>query len=104
MMTWESVLTYAGISAVFGFIRTWFSPNKAKRIQYFVSAMVSIPVGIVTGFLARDLGFSEGWVFFFVAASALIAENIINMVLDFGNKLEKDPVGTIRKVKKLTGK
>lgn len=103
-MSWESILTYAGISAVFSALRTWLSPQKALRIQYFVSAMVSIPVGVVIGFLANDLGLSQGVVFASVAASALIAENIINIVLSFGNKLEKDPVGTIRKVKKLTGK
>jgi uncharacterized membrane protein HdeD (DUF308 family) len=103
-MTWESVLTYAGISALFSAIRTWLSPQKARRLQYFISAMVSIPVGVIVGFLAEDFGFTQGIVFASVAASALIAENIINIVLSFGNKLEKDPVGTIRKVKKLTGK
>lgn len=103
-MSWESILTYAGISAVFSALRTWLSPQKAKRVQYFISAMVSIPVGVVVGFLANDLGISEGVVFAAVAASALIAENIINIVMSFGDKLEKDPVGTIRKVKKLTGK
>jgi uncharacterized membrane protein HdeD (DUF308 family) len=103
-MSWESVITYAGISAMFSAIRTWLSPRKAHRLQYFISAMVSIPVGIVFGFLAEDFGFSQGIVFATVAASALIAENIINIILNFGNKLEKDPVGTIRKVKKLTGK
>jgi hypothetical protein len=66
--------------------------------------MVSIPVGVVVGFLAEDVGFAQGVVFAAVAASALIAENIINIILNFGKTLEKDPVGTIRKVKKLTGK
>ncbi|MFN7640303.1 MAG: hypothetical protein ACK5PR_00980 [bacterium] len=47
---------------------------------------------------------SQGIVFATVAASALIAVNIINIILNFGQRLEKDPVGTIRKVKKLTGK
>lgn len=103
-MSWESIVTYAGISAVFSALRTWLSPYKAKRLQYFISAMVSIPVGVVIGFLANDLGVSQGIVFAAVAASALIAENLINIVLNFGQKLEKDPVGTIRKVKKLTGK
>jgi uncharacterized membrane protein HdeD (DUF308 family) len=103
-MSWESVITYAGISAMFSAIRTWLSPHKARRLQYFISAMVSIPVGVVVGFLMGDLGFSQGIVFAGVAASALMAENIINIILSFGHKLEKDPVGTIRKVKKLTGK
>ena len=66
--------------------------------------MVSIPVGIVVGFLVGDLGFSQGIVFATVAASALIAENILNIIMSFGNKLEKDPVGTIKQVKKLTRK
>jgi len=104
MMTWESILTYAGISALFSALRTWLSPQKARRLQYFISAMVSIPVGVVVGFLAEDVGFAQGVVFAAVAASALIAENIINIILNFGKTLEKDPVGTIRKVKKLTGK
>ncbi len=103
-MSLESILTYAGISAAFSAIRTWLSPRKSHRLQYFISAMVSIPVGIVIGFLVEDFGFSQGMIFATVAASALIAENIINIILSFGNKLEKDPVGTIRKVKKLTGK
>lgn len=101
-MSWESIATYAGISAVFSVLRTWLSPQKAKRIQYFISAMISIPVGIVMGFLINDFGFAQGIVFATVAASALIAENILNVVLNFGKTFEKDPVGTIRKVKKLT--
>lgn len=104
MVSWETIVTYAGISALFSALRTWLSPNRAKRIQYFISAMISIPVGVIIGFLANDFGFTQGIVFASVAASALIAENIINIVLNFGNRLEKDPVGTIRKVKKLTGK
>lgn len=101
-MSWESVMTYAGISAIFGFLRARFSPQKAQRIQYFISAMVSIPVGVIIGFLCEGFGFSQGTVFAIVAASALIAENIINVVLSFGKKFEQDPVGVIRKVKKLT--
>lgn len=103
-MTWEAILTYMGISAVFSAIRTYFSPNRAKRLQYFISAMVSIPVGMVVGFFTSDLGLSQGTVFAIVAASALIAENLVNVILSFGKQLEKDPVGTIRKAKKLTGK
>ena len=103
-MTWETILTYAGISAVFSFLRTWLSPNKLLRLQYFISAMVSIPVGIIMGFLANGFGASDGLTFAVVATSALIAENIINIIINFGKKLEKDPLGTIKKVKKLTGK
>jgi hypothetical protein len=103
-MTWESVLTYAGISAMFSALRTWLSPHKARRLQYFISAMVSIPVGVVIGFLVNDLGLAQGVVFASVAASALIAENIINIIMNFGRELEKDPVAVVRKVKKLTGK
>ena len=101
-MSWESVMTYAGISAIFGLLRARFSPEKAKRIQYFVSALVSIPVGVVIGFFCEGLGLGQGYVFAIVAASALIAENIINVVLSFGKKFEQDPVGVIRKAKKLT--
>ena len=103
-MSWESFMAYAGISAIFSFLRTWFSPHRTKRLQYFVSAMVSIPVGTVMGYLCSDIGLQQGIVFSVVAASALIAENIINVILDFGQKFEKNPVATIRKVKKLTGK
>jgi hypothetical protein len=103
-MSWESVATYAGISAMFSAIRTWLSPQKAKRLEYFISAMVSIPVGVVIGFLVEDLGFAQGVVFASVAASALMAENIINVVMSFGEKLEKDPEGLVNRVRKLTGK
>ena len=103
-MSWDVIATYAGISAVFSFLRTWFSPHRSKRLQYFISAMVSIPVGTIVGYLVSDMGIQEGIVFAVVAASALIAENIINAILGFGKSFEKDPVGTIRKVKKLTGK
>lgn len=103
-MSWESVMTYAGISAIFSGIRTMLSPQKARRLQYFISAMVSIPVGVVLGFLVEGLGFQQGIVFAAVAASALIAENIINVVIDFGEKFERDPGGTIRRIKKLKDK
>ena len=103
-MSWESVATYAGISALFSAIRTWLSPQKAKRLEYFISAMVSIPVGVIIGFLVEDFGFAQGIVFASVAASALIAENIINVVMSFGENLEKDPLGAVKKAKKLIGK
>ena len=103
-MSWESIITYAGISAVFGWLRTWLSPQKTRRIQYFISAMVSIPVGIVFGFLTEGLGFQQGVVFAVVAASALIAENIINVVVEFGDKFEQNPIGTIRRIRNLKDK
>jgi hypothetical protein len=66
--------------------------------------MVSIPVGIVFGFLAEGLGLQQGVVFALVAASALIAENIINVVVEFGEKFERNPIGTIRRIKNLKDK
>lgn len=98
------MVTYAGISAVFSWIRTWFSPHKSRRLQYFISSLISIPVGIVFGFIAEGLGLNQGFVFATVAAAALIAENIINVIIGFGEKFEKAPLETISKLKNLKDK
>lgn len=87
------------ISAVFSIIRIIVSPNKTSVLQYFISAFISIPVGMICGFLCIDYGLSQGVTFAAVAATALVSENIINVILYVGAKAQKNPKKFIAELK-----
>lgn len=101
MPTLETAATYAGISLVFGWLRTMIGPHRKKKVQYFISAALSIPVGSVIGIALDSIMTNDGLVFALVAASALIAENILNVVINWGGRLEANPVEAIQEIKQL---
>lgn len=100
----EKIAGFAAISFVFSLIRTLLGPHKKNPIRYFISAFVAVPVGVIAGYVSMDYGLGQGITFAFVAISALLSENIVTALINFGTELQKDPSEAINKLKRMVWK
>lgn len=95
----EGAATYGGVGAVFGIVRFIILGRYSSWREAAASWFVSVAVAVTVGLSLQWAGFSTGFAFGFSAIGALISENIVVAFLVFGSKLEKDPIGVIKKIR-----
>ena len=68
-------------SLIFAFLHTLFSPRNRSIYAYFIAASTCIPVGVLTGMIASEHGYSEGITYAIVSVAALLAQDIVKFIL-----------------------
>ncbi len=72
---------YITWSLIFAFLHTLFSPKNRSVVAYFIAAATCVPVGILSGMIATEMGYSEGTTYAIVSVTALLAQDIVKFIL-----------------------
>ena len=101
-MSIENLAIYGGLSTVFGLIKAKLKGTYKNLSGWIFSVFVSISVGVLVGSLAESFSLPQGLVFALVSAAAITAESLVFSLIDLGEMMEKDPLGTINELRGIT--
>ena len=73
----SDTLLLAAISLIFCVVKTVVQPSARTLKSYLAAFCVSVPVGILTGYLAQDFGLSDAGVFTATAGASIMAQEIV---------------------------
>ena len=95
---------YVFWSFLFAFIHTLFSPKNRSVLAYFIAAITCVPVGVLSGMAARDYGLNESTTYILVSMAALLAQDIVKLVLEIGGFINTNSDAIISNVYKFVTK
>ncbi len=78
----DDLAIFAAVAMIFGIIKTVLRPQQRAVSSYFTVLVVSVPVGILAGALALEMGAGDYVSLAFASVGSLAAETICNLVLD----------------------
>lgn len=50
-------------------------------MAYFIAAATCVPVGVLSGIIATEMGYSEGITYAIVSVTALLAQDVVKFIL-----------------------
>ena len=73
------------LASAFGVVNSLIRPAKDSIWFYLIEFVISVTVATLTGFIATDLGFSKALSYSFTAISALLARDMLTLIIGFGD-------------------
>lgn len=90
-MSFEAIIQYAKeiehviLASVFGVVNALIRPPKESVWFYVVEYVISVSVATLVGFITSDLGFNTAMSFSLTAISALLARDMLSLIIGFGD-------------------
>jgi len=72
---------YIAWSIIFAFLHTLLSPKNRSVVAYFIATATCVPVGVLSGIIATEMGYSEGITYAIVSVAALLAQDVVKFIL-----------------------
>lgn len=82
--------SYGAAGLIFGVIKVTLSQGKKSFVAYAISASCSVPVAVVAGNLADNIGYHNASLAT-AAVAALLSQEIIQAVIRTGSNVLSDP-------------
>ena len=93
------------LASVFGVVNALIRPPKESVWFYIVEYIISVSVATLVGFITSDLGFNTAMSFSLTAISALLARDMLSLIIGFGGYVNDRKETLYRKLfNSLTGK
>lgn len=73
------------IASIFAVINALIRPAKDSFIFYVTEFGISVSVAILVGYIVTDMGLSQSLSYAIVAISALLARDILSLIVGFGD-------------------
>lgn len=78
-------IEHLSLASIFGVINALIRPAKDSVWYYFIEFIISVSVATLIGFICSDIGLSSSVSFSLVAISALLARDLLTLIIGFGD-------------------
>ncbi len=85
VMTYLEHIKYFFLAVIFSVVNILVRPPKHKAILYVVEFVLSVTVASLVGIVSHGFGLGESLTFLLVACSALIARDMLSLVISAGD-------------------
>lgn len=78
-------LEHVLVASVFAVINALVRPAKDSFLFYTIEFFISVSVAVLVGYVVTDIGLSQAVSYVIVAVSALLARDILSVIVGFGD-------------------
>lgn len=91
-------LEYLVLATAFSLVNILVRPAKSSLFLYLIEFFISVTVAVSVGLVCQYLLFSKALSFLFVACSAILARDILSVIMGFGNYVEDNKEALYKRV------